>query len=239
VSISLTFTQLARFCPHTVTGSTRRSIPVTRIYKTTTKPLPNLNIDSDNEARAAFRGGDDSLREVRLPPGFDPFEKAFDSHQLEIIEKETGTFTLARQGKNDRAITIKIWGEAAACAIAQQRLSQWAQAQHRTNNQRWSKIGVYKGWDKEQTHQKRLEREEKRQRYRQKANGPLISVKRFAFCIVLKFNETDWKLEDILGPQMEALDPIRMVLTYPAESSAHLITHLTGSPMLYYLSTPA
>jgi hypothetical protein len=56
---------------------------------------------------------------------------------------------------------------------------------------------------------KKLQRENRRQKFRKHLNENEIAEKKFGHSIVVPWSE-DWRVEDSLGQQLEALDEIRM-----------------------------
>jgi len=217
----------ARNCP------TKSQFNAPRLRKAeSVKQIPRLNLDSDNKAQTAWREGRAPDAAFRLPRGFDPFEQSMASNQLEVISASTQTHLYPKQirgGPATRGIEILIWGEIAQCAAAKTEIQIWVQnhAAKRRARDRLDKIPAYLSDKTEAETSKALDVEARRQKYRQS----LPSGKRFKFVVLITWADTDWSLEEVLGKQLEGLDPIRMDCFCYIK---HLRTNenITGGPCL-------
>jgi hypothetical protein len=184
-------------------------------HKAATKQLPTLNRKSDNEAQRSWRKRNTPSEAVRLPRGFDPFEIAAgcSTQRLQSIVYKTQAHIVPKQVDGVKgALEFQIWGSPSQCAAAVHEIKAWVEEQvpkrstTRRSKESFPRTQTYiEG--KQPEILKKLKIEERRQKYRQQRPSGGNS---FVSVYVLKWGATDWSLEDVLGPSLEALDPIRM-----------------------------
>jgi hypothetical protein len=175
------------------------------------RPLPTFAVDRDTAARAAFRKNENPRTSYRLPRGFDPFNDASDGDIFDNIAKSTGTHFVPQQlDSNDNTISVIMWGTKEQCDAAKNQLRKWSTVRAKSLATKWATIHGYIQVREDRFSEKRR-KEERRKTFRAMKDTSVLSDQKFSFAIILKFKQPDWMLEEnFLGPNMEALDPIRM-----------------------------
>src|ERR1700748_3170610 len=104
--------------------------PAAMVPRNRSRPITNLNVDYDNDARAAWRRGQQPTDIIPLPQGFDPFAWGAAQH-FERIAAHTGTYLLPRKGQGEHSIVLQVWGDGTSCATAKRRLNSYIKEHHR------------------------------------------------------------------------------------------------------------
>jgi hypothetical protein len=176
------------------------------------RPLLRLEDHSDNEAQAGWRDGKAHRETYSLPRGFDPWERAGDNYRLQSIAKTTETHLSPNHVRNHAdMIEIRIWGNPSQCAAARIAINAWVSEHNHERTVARAKKSFTKANnfnnEKYQAALKKIDEEARRQKYRQNRTLLLNNIKHI---VVIKWVEVDWTLDSFLGPQLEALDTVRM-----------------------------
>jgi hypothetical protein len=173
------------------------------------QPHLQLNFEPDNDACTSWRRGDHARVNYRLPRGFDPWEMTGKEYRLHQIATQTGTYLYPYAGQNragTSTVELQIWGNQVQCDAARASIKQWVQEHEHERT-------VYKKFVKIPAHvednEKRILRAHARQcrleefRRRNESQRDTKHVK------LLKWTESNWSRDAVLGRNLEALDEIR------------------------------
>ncbi|KIW06816.1 uncharacterized protein PV09_02496 [Verruconis gallopava] len=178
--------------------------------------IPNLYTESDNEGTKAWREGKPADSRYDLPNGFDPASSVGVLEMFRYIEDATNTRLQLQKCKNfavSKVYNVKIWGgtpENVRQALSQLR-NYFAQKSGQDKKPaKFSKIESDRGWERHLALHKKMQRDEKRDKFRKKLTENEIAEKRFQYSLVVPWREEHWRIEDVLGQQLEAIDEVRM-----------------------------
>jgi hypothetical protein len=179
----------------------------------TPRRVPDLCLDSDREARRAWRQNKKPDDYYDLPSGYDP-TRVGRLESLKFVEATTGTHISLhrRKGNTDNNIYVaEIWGDRTQCQQAKDAIFDFVNNSDARGHKTFAKVGSNRGEDVEEKLHKQLMREQKRLKFCRLPESELVN-KRYAHSIVVpwKDQEHGWCVEDMLGQQLEALDEIRM-----------------------------
>jgi hypothetical protein len=182
----------------------------TRKLERLRRPHLQLNFDPDSDARASWRRGDEARLYYKLPRGFDPLEMTGEEYRLHQIATQTGTYLHPRAALDHAGtniIELQIWGTQAKCRAARISIKKWVQ-EHKDEST------VYQKFAKVPAHIEEIEkrilkahaRQVRLEEFRRKAE----SRQDTKYIKFLKWTETSWSRDAVLGRNLEALDDIRM-----------------------------
>lgn len=168
-------------------------------------PLIDIGDEDSNDGEAAWRNHQPPVDTTTAPA-----ELGWQGQELEQISRRHGTFISTQQNTgNGHQILCGIWGEPSAVAHTKQAISDWIMRELPSKQtQGTSMMSKSKSLlPKQHMHEeKRWRREVKKQKYRQ---APPLGT---AFGAIATFHWPidEYRPEEVLGRNYEALDPIRM-----------------------------
>lgn len=167
-----------------------------------------FNADLENPGLAAWREGAKPTLIHRFPKNFDPmvFDNPSNKYdRLQGIAEETRTYIIRR-----KAHDLAIWGSVKDADKAISLINAWVEEYDLPKagpSADWAKISSPTPEAQQRLH-KKIEREIRRNAWRR---PPGMDAKyEFQYRILWNPTGTPWRLEDYLGQNLEALDPIRM-----------------------------
>jgi hypothetical protein len=173
------------------------------------KPLPRLVHDSDNDAEAAWRRGDQAVDQVHIPDALILKERGVEHHHERLAE-QNGAFIHTYPARSTAASRIfGIWGAKVAVAATKKAILGWidasgleARSARATSFARPISLNPVL----RERAEKRWERDVKKQMYRQHPPYDMT----FGAIGTFHWPATSYKPEEALGNNYEAFDPIRM-----------------------------
>ncbi|KAK5110366.1 hypothetical protein LTR62_006074 [Meristemomyces frigidus] len=177
------------------------------------KASPRLALEPDNNAEASWRAQQPATDHVRIPDELVAIDKAH-----EIIAKHHGAFILSEHTRgNGGSQTFGIWGDKCVAAATKQAILTWigesgCGKRNPNASAQFHKVASLTPAQHERW-EKRHQREVTRQLYRQ---HPHPQMKHGAIGSFL-WPVQEYRPEEILGPNYEALDAVRM------DHSCHIV----------------
>ena len=182
-------------------------------YKSNTsrrRVIPNLNLDSDKEARTAWREKKKPTGQHTLPSGFDPQRQIGSFESFRFIQALTGTHFALRKLPASNCWEIEIWGTEDQVQEAKDELFEYDKRYNTKDNKPFARVDNNRGIRNDEALHEKLRRIQKRQKFCQKLSEDELTAKKYGHVIVVPWPEKKWQIEDALGQQLEALDEIRM-----------------------------
>jgi hypothetical protein len=175
--------------------------------------IPNLNLDSDQEGRKAWRANKPPDGYYDLPSGFNPDQNVGSYESFKFIEATTKAHINLKKRKNEAHSNVyvaEIWGTPEQVKHARNSIFDYISNSDARGHKVWARVTNNYGRNNDAKLHKRLQHEQKRQRFCKKVSESEITAGKYAFSIALPWNEKNWRPEQALGDQLEALDEIRM-----------------------------
>lgn len=180
-----------------------------------TRPIETTEVSKDEDeddpvVHAAFRKQDRHNATIRLPAGFDPFDKASDKAQFDKIAKDTGCRLVPHPV--DDSVGVLIWGTQTQCDTAKDQLRSWSIARGKAIKTKAARFGYVHKFNqvKDDWLCEKAKQDELRKKFRTDCDITAFKKKKYSHAIILEYKHCDWMNDGILGRFMEALDPIRM-----------------------------
>lgn len=209
-----------------------RPKPKTLYHKA--RPAPTLYINRDSSAQAAWRKNLPPTGVFRTPPGFDlgRSAKVLGRSKDDTSASLRGAFPVLDQISTDtdtyivpalfthRGVNLNIWGEPEQVSNARSRLQSWVQAVQmeaqstKRGHPSWAHDAAY-SLRSEDKQLRAAEIEARRQSFKQVP--PSHAVFNCVGSFKWPVEQTEHRVEDVLGQNTEALDPIR------TECSCHVV----------------
>lgn len=166
--------------------------------------------DPDTRGRAMWRDHQKHNREFALPRGFDPTNQSslptrhqrMDFGQLSLVTNTYIKPIAAKVHGGDR-VMLKIWGAGADVDVAIKQIEHWLSQVPEECKSDWSKTRA----KETEIQMRRVFRAQQR---REKFRRPPKSKEVIEQVFLIGWQEREWKLEDVLGQNLEGLDSIRM-----------------------------
>lgn len=174
----------------------------------TRRPPPKLASDSDNDAEASWRARVEPTDHIRIPN-----DLVSQGSYYQQIARQQGTFVFSQLAQGfGGSKTFGIWGEVKAVASTKRAIASWIEETSSSSSpQKSARSAAFAKIEsltpkKREVEEKRWYREVKRQKFRQHP-PPLM-----AFGAIGNFHwpVQEYRPEEILGANYEALDPVRM-----------------------------